>query len=73
MFDIDSLPSSSFLNEREVASILGIQYKTLTTWRHTRAVELPYLKIGRAVRYQVGDIRQFISENMRTSFREEVA
>jgi len=73
MFDIDSLPSSSFLNEREVASILGIQYKTLTTWRHTRAVELPYLKLGRAVRYQVGDIRQFISENMRTSFREEVA
>ena len=30
MLDLDHLPSSQLLNEREVASILAVQHKTLT-------------------------------------------
>lgn len=73
MLDLDSLPPSSFLNERDVATILGIQHKTLSTWRHTRAVDLPYLKVGRAVRYQVSDLRNFIAGNMHTPVGQRAA
>ena len=73
MLDLESLPASSFINEREVAAILGIQYKTLTTWRHTRAVDIPYLKVGRAVRYQVSDVRTFITGNMHTPREQSAA
>lgn len=71
MLDLETLPPSTFITEKDVAIILGIQHKTLTTWRHTRAVDIPYLKLGGAVRYQVGDIRQFISENMQIASRRK--
>ena len=66
MLDLEHLPPSTFITEKDVAIILGIQHKTLTTWRHTRAVDIPYLKLGGAVRYRVGDIREFIAGNMHT-------
>ena len=73
MLDLDHLPPSSFLTEREVASVLGIQHKTLTTWRYTRAVDLPYLKVGKAVRYRVADIKGFIAGNMYTPLGDQAA
>jgi hypothetical protein len=73
MLDLDHLPPSSFLTEREVASVLGIQHKTLTTWRHTRAVDIPFLKLGGAVRYRVGDVRNFIEGNMRNPSGQRAA
>ena len=63
MLDLDQLPASQLLNEREVASILSIKHKTLTSWRHTRQVDIPFVRLGGAVRYRAGDLRAFLEAN----------
>lgn len=70
MLDLDQLPASYCLNEKEVASIIGVQHKTLTTWRHTKRVEIPFVKIGRSVKYRVADIRAFVYANIQSTARE---
>ena len=40
------------LDTAAAARYLGIKPTTLETWRSTRKVEIPYEKIGRAVRYR---------------------
>ena len=70
MLDLDQLPASYCLNEKEVASIIGVQHKTLTTWRHTKRVEIPFVKIGRSVKYRVADIRAFLNANIQSTARE---
>ena len=67
MLDLDQLPSSQLLNEKEVASILAVQQKTLTSWRHTKRVEIPFVKIGRSVKYRVDDLRTFVEANRQGS------
>jgi hypothetical protein len=73
MLDLDQLPSSQLLNEREVASILAVQQKTLTSWRHTKRVEIPFVKIGRSVKYRVSDLRTFVEANRQGSDFKEAA
>lgn len=58
--DLDALPSSSLLSDPQTAELLGIAPATLAVWRCTGRVNLPFVKIGRHVRYRVGDIRKFI-------------
>lgn len=47
------------LTEKEAAEFLTISVSTLQQWRW-KGVELPYLKIGSAVRYRRQDIREYI-------------
>jgi len=49
------------LNEREAAQFLGVAVQTLRNWRSQRR-GVPYLKIGRAVRYRLEDLENFISD-----------
>lgn len=51
---------SRLVNEKAAAVILGVTAGTLGVWRCTRRYPLPYTKIGRAVRYRVEDLEQFI-------------
>lgn len=48
------------LTPEEAAEILGISPGTLTVWRSTGRYNLPYVKVGRAVRYRPSDIDAFI-------------
>jgi hypothetical protein len=48
------------LNEHQVAELLGFHVQTLRNHR-TAGVGLPYLKIGRSVRYQLADIQDHLS------------
>lgn len=73
MLDLDQLPASYCLNEKEVASIIGVQHKTLTTWRHTKRVDIPFVKIGRSVKYKVSDLRAFVEANRQASSQKEAA
>jgi excisionase family DNA binding protein len=45
----------------EAAQILGIEVTTLEKWRCTKRYGLPFVKVGRLVRYRVGDIEAFIA------------
>jgi excisionase family DNA binding protein len=54
------------LTPQETAGLLGIAVETLNIWRCTRRVVLPYVKVGRRVRYRVEDVGQFITERTLT-------
>lgn len=48
------------LTEKEAADYLGIAPATLCVWRCTRRYPLPFLKVGRSVRYRPEDVERFI-------------
>lgn len=55
----------NLLNEKQAALYLGLEnHSTLTVWRSTGKNEIPYCKIGGAVRYKKDDLDNFISSNM---------
>ncbi len=50
---------ADLLTEKEAAQILGVQPQSLAVWR-LRREKLPFLKIGRLVRYRREDIERWI-------------
>ncbi len=55
------------LKEAEAAAILNIEVATLRRWRWSGKPELPFTKIGAAVRYDPRDIEALIQAGRRTS------
>ncbi|MDZ4145690.1 MAG: helix-turn-helix domain-containing protein [Burkholderiales bacterium] len=51
-------------NEVESAQFLGVKPTTLQIWRCTKRYPLPYIKVGRLVRYRQSDLEAFL--NLRT-------
>lgn len=49
------------LTPEEAAAYLGATPALLAKWRCTRLVPLPFVKLGRMVRYRLGDLREFIA------------
>lgn len=53
------------LTSEEAAELLGLKNKdTLSVWRTTKRYQLPYIKVGRLVRYQLSSIKKFIERNV---------
>ena len=52
------------LTALEAAEMLGVAPQTLASWRSTGRLRLPFVKIGRLVRYREEDICQFIEANL---------
>jgi excisionase family DNA binding protein len=48
------------VTEIEAARILGVQRQTLAIWRLHRE-NLPFIKVGRLVRYRLSDIESWVS------------
>lgn len=46
--------------ESEAAQILDLKPGTLQVWRSTKRYPLPYVKVGRLVRYRQNDIDEFL-------------
>lgn len=65
--DLDELPASTLLNEKQTGLVLNTPPATLNMWRCQKRVDLPFIKLGRQVRYQVGDIREFLQRNRQTA------
>jgi excisionase family DNA binding protein len=51
--------SMSLLSAEQVAELTGLALDTLAQWRSQRR-GIPYLKIGRAVRYDVSDVQAYL-------------
>ncbi len=49
------------LPEAEAAEYLGVKPNTLAVWRTTGRYSLPYVKVGRLVRYRKSDLDRFIA------------
>lgn len=52
--------SDILLNDAKAAEVLGVSAKTLPVWRSTKRVIIPYVKVGRCVRYRMRDLIEFI-------------
>lgn len=63
----------SNLTEQEAANILGISVATLRRWRWTGTPELPFIKLGRNVRYRLEDLLAFNAANKHTSTTSALA
>ena len=48
------------LSPAQAADILGLSKGTLEVWRSTGRYNLPFIKMGRYVRYRLSDINAFI-------------
>jgi len=57
------------LTPLEVSEILQISAGTLACWRFTNRVALPYLKVGRSVRYKKSAVEEFIAANQKLVLR----
>jgi excisionase family DNA binding protein len=51
--------SMRLLSAEQVAELTGLALDTLAQWRSQRR-GIPYLKIGRAVRYDVSDVQAYL-------------
>lgn len=57
---IEALNPEQLLDEKDSARVLTVQPATLATWRSKQSQSLPYVKIGRSVRYRKSDLLAFI-------------
>lgn len=55
--------STDLLTTEQAADFLGTTPGTLTTWRCTRAVRVPHIRIGRNIRYRRTDLERFLTAN----------
>lgn len=51
---------NELLTRREAAAYLGVTEQTLAIWKCTGRYNLPFLKIGRLVKYEVADLDAFL-------------
>lgn len=60
----------NLLNEHRVAELLGFHVQTLRNHR-SAGVGIPYVKVGRSVRYQLVDIQEYLAERRITPRGEQ--
>lgn len=53
---VDLLPPQTLAQE------LGVTQQTLKNWRKDPRINLPFIKVGRAVRYRREDVERFLAE-----------
>jgi excisionase family DNA binding protein len=59
-----TITQSAFMTADEVAALLNVQKHTLAVWRCCKRYQLPFVKVGRLIRYRRSDVEQWI-ENRR--------
>jgi len=56
----EKMTTEKLMTPQEVADFIGVSVETLNVWRATRRYKLPYIKVGRLVRYRMNDILSFL-------------
>ena len=59
--------SKELLDDNAAAQVLDVKTGTLSVWRSTGRYELPFLKIGRKVRYRHSDLLAWLDKRSRNS------
>lgn len=58
---------SDLVDEREAAEILGVVAGTLSVWRSTGRYALPFVKVGRKVKYSRTALESWLADRTRTT------
>jgi len=61
------LANEALLDETQAAQYLNVEARTLAVWRSTGRYDLPFVKIGRCVRYKKSDLDAWIEKRTRGS------
>lgn len=51
------------VSRKEAADILNVQPQTLAKWASAQRYDLPYIRVGKAVRYRRSDLQKFLERN----------
>ncbi|MCY1276085.1 Helix-turn-helix domain protein [compost metagenome] len=51
----------------QAAHELGVSIRTLSAWRSTGRYTLPYVKVGRLVRYRQEDVREWLQRHLQST------
>ncbi|WP_071601331.1 helix-turn-helix domain-containing protein [Dickeya chrysanthemi] len=54
------------ITDKQAAIALGVKPSTLAVWRSTGRYNLPYVKVGRLVRYRIRDLAIFLLNHAMT-------
>jgi excisionase family DNA binding protein len=54
--------SHELLTPDDVADLLDVSVQTLASWRSSGRYDLPYVKIGRLVRYRKSAVDEFLDD-----------
>lgn len=65
--EAQKMQTESLLDTKSAANLLGLHPHTLTQARRTGRLKIPVIRLGRAVRYRLEDLRAFIEANRVTA------
>ena len=54
--------STSLRTREQAAEFLGVKVQTLASWACSGRYSLPFVKVGRCVKYRLADLERFLSE-----------
>ena len=57
-------PKNTLLNRTQAAEYLGVSKGTLEVWACTKRYDLPYVKVGRLVKYRLSDLQAFVASRV---------
>ncbi|SFH38320.1 DNA binding domain-containing protein, excisionase family [Nitrosospira sp. Nsp14] len=69
---LENRPTDPLLSTLEAASYLGLADNTLPVWRSTGRYDVPYIKVGRLVRYRKSDLDSFLARRTQGQIKGEV-
>jgi excisionase family DNA binding protein len=61
-----STTDDMLLTTKQVADILQLGKTTIERWRRNKMENLPYVYVGKKIRYRLGDLRTWILEKKQT-------
>ncbi len=64
---LDNFVSYDLLDERSAAKAIDVAPNTLAVWRSTGRYRLPFIKVGRKVRYRREDLVVWLAERTRAA------
>ena len=59
--------NDKLLTQDDVAEMLGVKAATLSVWRSAGRYDLPFIRVGRCIRYRAEDVERFIEANTVTT------
>lgn len=57
-----NLLRSDLLNTEQAATYLGVTSRTLEVWRCTKRHAIPYIKVGRLVKYRKAELDHWLTQ-----------
>jgi len=58
---------AGLLDENQAATLLQVTPGTLSVWRSTGRYSLPFIKVGRRVRYRLSDLNAWLESRTQTN------